>query len=189
MKDSKTSDMKYYKLKGDDEVCFYDKLTDRMVMRYLYDEGEITQKAIFLEDEDDKISNKKLVLCNHQPDRKNKWGLFYDKAYVKNGNLYKEYYINDELDSYFITEKTNKKTEESGYCAKGEIFATTIYYYNRFEQAYKEKHWVATLNEPDLDEFGLMLHEARFGDFGVIEYDYEEEEKDYPEFKIDFCEK
>lgn len=109
-----------------------------------------------------------------------------DKVFYKEGNKHEEYYSNNAIDTYFITSRTNKRIIKSGYCGKDILFSKTVTYYNRFEQAYKVNQWVANLYESDHFAKNLIPHFALFGDMVLIEHDYEEEEKEYPEFKIKF---
>lgn len=96
---------------------------------------------------------------------------------------HKEYNFNNQTGTYAIIEKTNKKKKISSYTKNGVLYQVGIIYYNRFEQEYKEEISIDIINEPNHYEVYLLPHLALFGDLTFIVYDYEEEEKHYPETK------
>lgn len=77
------------------------------------------------------------------------------------------------IDSYFITENTNRKKIVSGYSKKGKLFTTETIFYNRFHQPYKKEIWIANSDGSDHFETTLIPHLSLFGSLNLIEHDYD----------------
>jgi hypothetical protein len=142
---------------------------------------------MYLDDEDKTILNKSLVF-DELRFKEHKFHLTYERNYVKDGEIYNEYYFNDELDTYSITRRTNKKKVILLYSKEGVMFETTKIYYNRFKQAYKKEVYQPFSEGQEHYDSYLIPHIPLFENLEVIEYDYEEEEKDCPEIKNEFIE-
>ena len=120
---------KYYKKSEDDRVEFFDSETDTKTMEWLYEDGEIFQIRIFLNDPDKTVKNKMLIF-NKRPFIRRVVNS-HERHFQRDGKDVVEYYSEDELWMYSETERKGQLEICKCYGDDGEMFSREIIEYDK----------------------------------------------------------
>lgn len=97
------------------------KIENKENIEFFYDDGEITQIRFHLKDSNPQIRNKKLIVSKSH--FKDFVSLFHERHFNKDDQKIIEYYSNNVLDSYFVTEKTTDYKITRGFSPDGKMFS------------------------------------------------------------------
>lgn len=106
---------------------FFD-LDGNKKMTLIFDREVVSQVILYLKDSNPEILDKKLIISNKH--FKENEILSYRKCYNDEENQITEYYINELLDSKFITKHNLSKKTTLGLGADGKLFYEKIVKYN-----------------------------------------------------------
>jgi hypothetical protein len=90
-------------------------------VEFFHDDGEITQIRFNLTESNPQILNKKLIISKSH--FKNFVTLFHERHFNKNGRKIIEYFSDNVLDFYFVTEKTMDYRITEGFSPDGKMFS------------------------------------------------------------------
>lgn len=94
---------------------------NRENIEFFYDDGKISQIRFHIQDSNPQIFNKKLIISKSH--FKELVTLFHEKHFYQNDQKIIEYYTNNVLDSYFVTEKTIDYKITKGFSPDGKMFS------------------------------------------------------------------
>jgi len=90
-------------------------------IEFFYDDGAITQIRLYLKDSNPQIRNKKLIISKSH--FKDFVTLFHERHFNQDDKKIVEYYSNNVMDSYFVTEKTTDCKITRGFSPDGKMFS------------------------------------------------------------------
>lgn len=113
---------------------------DKEKIKFFYDDGQISQIRLLLEDSNSQVLNKKLIISKTH--FKDFVTLFYEKHFYQDDKKIIEYYSNNEMDSYFEIEKTADYRISKGFSPQGKMFSREKIEYNNQGKAITEEQLI-----------------------------------------------
>ena len=111
-----------------------------MDYKIFYDEGKISQIRFFLEDDDEQVKNKMLILSKKH--FKDKVSLQYEKHFFRDGKKVIESYYNDELHSIFEITSLKNRIITKGYSKDKILFSSEVIHTNSEGRPITEEQYI-----------------------------------------------